>query len=312
MAPKISFYYLCGMEDELAGISIKFNEQALGALNFALAFIMLGIALDLKRDDFSKLLQQPRAAFIGLASQYLALPTITFLLVWLLQPAPSLALGMILVAACPGGNVSNFFSYLAKGNVSLSVSLSMVSTLAAVVLTPLQLQFWGSLLPETSAILTSVNLNLLDTLRVVATIMVMPILLGMFVSWKYPKLSAALKKPIKVLSFLILLGIIAGGLASNWKLFLDYYDRVIFLVFAHNGLALLAGFALGIVSGIGRAATKTVTIETAIQNSGLGLVLIFNFFEGNGGMAIITAWWGIWHILSGFTVSQLFKRYYPS
>lgn len=300
------------MEDELAGISIKFDEQALAMLNFALAFIMLGIALDLKRKDFSRLLQQPKAAFIGLLSQYLALPILTFLLVWALRPAPSLALGMILVASCPGGNVSNFFSFLAKGNVSLSVSLSMVSTLAAVVLTPLQLQFWGGLLPETAAILTSVNLRLLDTLQVVGIIMVAPILLGMFISWKFPKLSLVLKKPIKVLSFVILIGIIAGGLASNWKLFLTYYDRVIFLVLAHNGVALLAGFVMGIISGVGRAATKTITIETAIQNSGLGLVLIFNFFEGNGGMAIITAWWGIWHILSGFTVSQLFKRYYPT
>lgn len=299
------------MQDELAGISIKFNAEALGMLNFALGFIMLGIALDLKRSDFVKLLQNPKASITGLLSQYIALPVLTFLLVLVFRPAPSLALGMILVAACPGGNVSNFFTLLAKGNVSLSVSLSMISTLAAVLLTPLQLQFWGSLLPETRAILTSVNLNLLDTLKVVSTIMLIPIALGMWISWKYPKVSERIRKPIKIGSFVILLGIIVGGLASNWKLFIDYYDRVVFLVFAHNGIALLAGFALGVLSGIGRAATKTITIETAIQNSGLGLVLIFNFFEGNGGMAIITAWWGIWHILSGFTVSQLFKRYYP-
>ena len=300
------------MQDELAGISIKFNKEALGMLNFALGFIMLGIALDLKRSDFVKLLQEPKAAVVGLLSQYVVLPVLTFLLVYTFRPAPSLALGMILVAACPGGNVSNFFSYLAKGNVSLSVSLSMISTLAAVLLTPIQLQFWGGLLPETQTILTSVNLNLIDTLKVVSTIMLIPIGLGMLISWKLPKLSERIKKPIKIASFLILIGIIAGGLASNWKLFLDYYDRVVFLVFAHNGLALLGGFALGVVSGVGRAATKTITIETAIQNSGLGLVLIFNFFEGNGGMAIVTAWWGIWHILSGFTVSQLFKRYYPA
>lgn len=299
------------MQDELAGISIKFNAEALGMLNFALGFIMLGIALDLKRSDFVKLLQNPKASITGLLSQYIALPVLTFLLVLVFRPAPSLALGMILVAACPGGNVSNFFTLLAKGNVSLSVSLSMISTLAAVLLTPLQLQFWGSLLPETRAILTSVNLNLLDTLKVVSTIMLIPIALGMWISWKYPKVSERIRKPIKIGSFVILLGIIVGGLASNWKLFIDYYDRVVFLVFAHNGIALLAGFALGVLSGVGRAATKTITIETAIQNSGLGLVLIFNFFEGNGGMAIITAWWGIWHILSGFTVSQLFKRYYP-
>lgn len=296
----------------LEEIKIHFNEDALTSLNWALAFIMFGIALSLKKGDFKALAEAPKATLLGLLSQYIVLPTLTFLLVWWLKPHPSLALGMILVAACPGGNVSNFFTFLAGGHVALSVALSMVSTLAAFIVTPLQLGFWGGLLPETAALLTAVSLNFWDLFKVVSTILILPLIAGMLVAHLKPKLSQRVQKPIKVLSFVILLAIIVGGLAANLDLFVQHYQKVVYLVFAHNGLALLAAFGLGVLSGVGRASTKTVTIETGIQNSGLGLVLIFNFFDGNGGMAIITAWWGIWHIISGFTISQLFHRYYPS
>ena len=300
------------MHDDLTGIAIKFNQDALNLLNFVLAFIMFGVALSLRAKDFRNLITYPKSALFGLLSQYLALPLITILLVYLLKPHPVLGLGMILVAACPGGNVSNFFTFLAKGNVALSVALSMVSTIAAFLLTPFQLQFWGSFNSDTAALLQEVNLSPLKTMKVVAIILVVPVLLGMWFSAKFPKLTLKIQKPVKVLSFLLLIGIIVGGLMANWSLFLEHYSKVVFLVLAHNSAALAVAFAIGLLSGIGRAATKTITIETAIQNSGLGLVLIFNFFDGNGGMAIITAWWGIWHIISGFVVSQLFRKFYPS
>lgn len=297
---------------DLESIRLNFNQDALAGLNIALAFIMFGIALSIKKSDFKEIVERPKAAFIGLLSQYILLPVFTFLLVWLLKPHPAISLGMILIAACPGGNVSNFFTYLSKGNVALSVGLSAVSTLAAFILTPLQLQFWGSILPETNQILKTISLSFFDLFKVVSTILLIPLVLGMlFTQWK-PNWSAKIQKPVKVLSFVILLAIIGGGLSINLPLFKEYYNEVVYLVFVHNGIALLGAFFLGTISGIGRASVKTVTIETGIQNSGLGLVLIFNFFDGNGAMAIITAWWGIWHIIAGFTVSQLFKRYYPS
>jgi BASS family bile acid:Na+ symporter len=271
---------------------------------------MFGIALNLKKSDFQALFRSPKAAIVGLASQYLMLPALTVLLIYIIQPSPYLALGMILVAACPGGNVSNFFSHQAKGNVALSVALSMVSTLGAFVLTPLLFGFWGSMLPETEALLKTVDISFLKLVKIILIILVLPMILGMAFNKKWPELTEKLKKPISIISFLILIGIIAGGLLANTEIFKTYYHRVVYLVFAHNGIALFAAFILGVITGVGRASTKTITIETGIQNSGLGLVLVFNFFDGNGAMAIITAWWGIWHIISGFTLSQVFRKYY--
>ncbi|MBI1185363.1 bile acid:sodium symporter family protein [bacterium] len=281
-------------------------------LNLALAVIMFGIALSLKRSDFRAVVSYPKAALAGLFSQYLLLPAITVLLIIWLQPIPSLALGMVLIAACPGGNVSNFFTYLAKGNVALSVGLSMVSTLAAFVVTPLQLKLWSSLLPQTQALYASVHIDFWQLVKIVMTIMVLPLIAGMFVSKQWPAVAQKIKKPIKVASFVLLLIIIAAGLAANTDVFSKYYQHVVYLVFLHNGLALFLGFLLGLATGIGRAATKTISIETGIQNTGLGLVLVFNFFDGNGAMAIIAAWYGIWHIISGFLVSLLFKQFYKS
>ncbi len=298
------------MHDELLDVKINFNEDALGALNFALAFIMFGIALNLKRSDFKALFQSPKAAIVGLFSQYVMMPALTVLLIWIINPSPYLALGMVLVAACPGGNVSNFFSHLSKGNVALSVGLSMLSTLAAFALTPLIFGFWGSILPVTAHLLKTVDIGFLKLVKIILLIMVIPVLAGMGFSSKWPVLTEKIKKPISVISFIILIGIIAGGLLANTEIFRQHYHRVVYLVFAHNGIALLFAFILGIATGIGRAATKTITIETGIQNTGLGLVLVFNFFDGNGAMAIIAAWWGIWHIISGFIISQIFKKYY--
>ncbi|MFY0673084.1 MAG: bile acid:sodium symporter family protein [Bacteroidia bacterium] len=298
------------MHDELVNLRINFNEDALGALNFALAFIMFGIALNLKKSDFKALFKSPKAAIIGLISQYLMLPALTVLLIAIVKPSPYLALGMLLVAACPGGNVSNFFSHRAKGNVALSVALSMVSTLGAFLFTPLLFGFWGSILPETHELLKAVDISFLKLVKIILTILIVPLLLGMAFSKKYPILTEKLKSPISIISFLILIGIIVGGLLANTEIFKQHYQRVVYLVFAHNGAALLFAFILGILTGLGRASTKTITIETGIQNSGLGLVLVFNFFDGNGAMAIITAWWGIWHIISGFALSQIFRKYY--
>jgi len=298
------------MHDELVNLRINFSEDALAALNFALAFIMFGIALNLRKSDFKALFQSQTAAIVGLLSQYLMLPALTVLLIYILKPSPYLSLGMILIAACPGGNVSNFFSHQAKGNVALSVALSMVSTLGAFLFTPLLFGFWGSILPETQVLLKTVDISFLKLVKIILTILVIPVIIGMAFYKKWPLLTEKLRKPISIISFLILIGIILGGLLANTEIFKEYYHRVVYLVFAHNGLALIIAFLLGVVTGIGKASTKTVTIETGIQNSGLGLVLVFNFFDANGAMAIITAWWGIWHIISGFTLSQVFRKYY--
>ena len=298
------------MHDKLIDVRINFNEEALLGLNLALAFIMFGVALSLNKKDFIGLSKAPNAALWGLISQYLLLPILTVVLIVVLKPHPYLQLGMVLIAVCPGGNVSNFFTYLSKGNGALSVSLSMVSTITAFLLTPIALQVWTYFLPDTNEILRAVSVSFWDLFKIISIILLVPLVLGMGFSKLWPATAQKIQKPIKIISFLILVGIIIGGLTANIEIFKEYYHRVVYLVFIHNGLALLMAFIVGVVTGIGRASTKTITIETGIQNTGLGLALVFNFFDGNGAMAIIAAWGGIWHMVSGFVVSQLFKKYY--
>lgn len=128
---------------ELDSIRLNFSPNDLLALNLALALIMYGVALDLRFDDFKYLAKNPKAFFLGVLSQFVLLPFLTWCMILLIQPPPSVALGMFLVAACPGGNVSNFLSNLAKGNTALSVSLTAFSSLLSIVATPLNFAFWA-------------------------------------------------------------------------------------------------------------------------------------------------------------------------
>lgn len=295
------------MDSPLSDVQVNFSEGGLLALNISIAFIMFGVALSLKRENFKEVARNPRATVTGVLSQFVLLPALTFLLVWIIKPLPGLALGMILVAACPGGNVSNFFSLLAKGNVALSVSLTVIATLLASFMTPLNFELWGGILPYTSALLKSINLNFLDMLETVTVILAIPLVLGIWFAKQFPKITNKISKPIKYISFFILIGIIILAFYNNFQLFLDYYHYVFLIVLLHNAVALAGGFYFSKLMGNSFIDNRSISIETGIQNSGLGLILIFNFFDGHGGMAIITAWWGIWHIISGFIISKVYS-----
>jgi BASS family bile acid:Na+ symporter len=143
-------------------VRLNFNPQGLLIINVAIGLMMFGVALELKLEDFKRIAVAPKAPCIGLAAQFILLPAFTFLLTLILRPPPSIALGMMLVAACPGGNLSNIITYLAKGNCAVSVSMTAVSTAAAIVMTPFNLAFWGSLNPDTAQILKKVSLSPFD------------------------------------------------------------------------------------------------------------------------------------------------------
>lgn len=292
--------------DLLEGVKLNWNPDATIALNFAIAFIMFGVALGLTKKNFIDLYKNPRPTFTGIISQFLLLPFFTFILVWLFNPLPGLALGMILVAACPGGNVSNFFSALGKANVALSISLTAAASFLAVIFTPLNFEFWGGMLENTSPMLKKVNISFLEMVRLVFFTIALPLVIGLLFRARLPDITTKIDKPVRLVSFIILVAIIALAFASNYELFLQYYHYVIVLVLLHNALALAIGYYFSRIMNINQQDTRSITIETGIQNSGLGLLIIFTVFNGNGGMALIAAWWGIWHIISGFAISQYF------
>ncbi|MFC1662207.1 bile acid:sodium symporter family protein [Gemmatimonadota bacterium] len=293
--------------DSLADISLTFSPASLRILNLCLAFIMFGVALSLSPRHFRALLSQPGSVLTGVLSQLVLLPALTFLLVLILRPPPGMALGMFLVAACPGGNVSNYFSLVGKANVALSVSLTAISTLASVVCTPFLFQFWGNRYGPTAALLHSIDIPFLDVLVQILLVLTFPVAAGLLTAGLFPEVTRRISQPIRHLSFLILLGFIAVAFYANAQQFVMYIHLVLALVFLHNASALTSGYLLA--RGVGQSIenSRSIAIETGIQNSGLGLILVFTFFAGHGGMALVAAWWGIWHIIAGAAVAWLFS-----
>jgi BASS family bile acid:Na+ symporter len=293
-------------------VQLHFNPQTLTLLNAVLGLVMLGVALDLRVEDFRAALKTPKALALGLLGHHVLFPAMTYALVWILQPMPSIALGMILVSSCPAGHISNFLVHLARGNTALSVSVSGLSTAVATFMTPLNFAFWGHLHPVTNGLMKQVAMNPWEMLEVIVLLLGVPLVAGMWVARHHPRVAQRVRKPMKILSLLILMGFIVGALAANFRYFLDYIHFVLVVVFIHNLLALASGYSLAAALRLPERDRRAITFEMGIQNSGLGLILIFNFFNGLGGMAIVTAWWGIWHIVAGLTLAAFWRRRDPN
>jgi BASS family bile acid:Na+ symporter len=294
--------------NELDQVTLNFSTQNLFYMNLSLGFIMFGVALRLTLKDFLMVFTYPKSVVTGFVSQFLALPFLTFLLVLIFRPIPSVALGMMLVAACPGGNISNFMTSLANGNAALSVTMTAIASVLAVFMTPLNISFWGGMYEPTASILESVSLNFWDMVKIVAMILIVPMILGMLVRQYKPRIADGLHPITHYGSILIFGAIILLAFKANFHLFIDYVHLIVLIVLVHNVTGILAGFGLARLFKLPGPDQKTLAIETGIQNSGLGLGLIFTFFDGLGGMAIVAGWWGIWHIISGLSLAYFFKN----
>jgi len=293
---------------DLDTILLNFSPLSLQLLNAILAIVMFSIALDLRFEDFSRLAKAPKSLITGLVSQFLVLPVLTFLLVLVVEPRASIALGLILIAACPGGNISNFITHRAGGNAALSVSMTAIATMAGILLTPVNIAFWASLYGPTRELLRSTEIDPVQVAITVSLMLALPLIIGIVINSRYPSFADKVRRPLQNLSMLIFVAFIVLALAANWDFFLGYAHYVALLVLLHNALALAGGYATATVAGLSAYDRRAVTIETGIQNSGLGLILIFGFFNGLGGMAVAAAFWGIWHAISGIILAKLMSR----
>jgi BASS family bile acid:Na+ symporter len=303
----------------LDNVRLNFSPAGLLALNVTIAFIMFGVALDIKLKQFKDLMMNPKSVIVGAISQFVLLPAVTFLFIMLLNPTPTVALGMILISACPGGNISNFMSSLAKGNVALSVSLTAISTVAATFMTPLNFALWGKLFVNHYAnsaadnYLVPIEIDLWQMVQTVVILLGIPVVLGLLTSHFMPKLTGKIKKPIRQLSIIIFIAFVIILLSANFDHFVRFIHLVFIIVLIHNGLALATGYYTATLFKLPGIDRRTITIETGIQNSGLALVLMFNpkIFPPElelGGMTIIAAWWGVWHIISGLAFSTIWAK----
>ena len=289
-------------------IKINFDTEGLWILNIALAIIMFGVALSIKIDDFKLLIKKPKILLVGVFSQFFLLPALTFVAILIIKPHPSFALGMMMIAACPGGNISNFFSKMAKGNSALSVSLTAFATVICVLMTPLNLQFYSGLYEPTNEIIKTVQLDPIELFKLVLLILGIPIVLGMLLNHYFEEISKKIEVLLKPFSIIVFLALIVIAFYDNIDVFLNYIHLVAGLVIFHNIGAYFIGFYTAKIFGLEKRDRKTISMETGIQNGGLGLLLIFQFFDGLGGMALLAAFWSIWDIFSGMVLAIFWAR----
>ena len=308
-----------GSLQQLDTLSINFNRTGNWLLMLFMAIVMYGVALGLKPQFFLGVLNRPRSLFIGLLCQWIVLPMVTFLLCVLFHSLvpPMVAMGLILVASCPGGAVSNFMTSYSKGNAELSVLMSTITTLGAPIFTPINYAIWGGLYVkymDASAgdVLRTLQVPPLQIALTVILIIGVPVLLGLVTVKFAPNASARLKVIMRYVSIVVFLSVAGIMFSQNILLFKEYIGYIFIIVFIHN----LVGFGIGYSAAtIGKTPVKdrrSVTLEVGIQNSGLGLLLLFNtgIFPpevAKGGMVFVTAWWGVWHIVSGLILGTAFR-----
>lgn len=307
--------------EALNAVSINFGQGGMTIVNIILAFVMFGVALGIKPQTFKDVFKNPKSVIVGIILQWVGLPAVTFAIALALNPVitPMIALGMILVASCPGGNISNFISSLSKGNVELSISMTAVTTAFAPLVTPFNFFFWGSMYSQIIAMrndIPTLVIPFFPMLEQILLLLGVPIFLGLLFARYFPNATKKITKPAQVLSILLFIGMVIVSFSQNFQIFLDNIFYVFFIVMLHNACALATGYFGGKIARVPERDRRSFTVEIGIQNSGLGLILLFNpaifppeIWRGHyGGMLFITAWWGIWHIVSGLTVAYLFRR----
>ena len=208
--------------ESIDDVVLNFSPTSLQILNAVLAIVMFSIAIDLTPGDFKRLLRAPKSLLVGLLSQFIVLPVVTFVMLLIAQPRPSIALGLIVVAACPGGNISNFITHRAGGNSALSVSMTAIATVGAIILTPVNIALWGNLYEPTREILRSTSIDPLQVAITVGLMLVLPLVLGITLNVMRPDLTSKINRPLQWLSMAIFTAFIALALGANWDFFLQF------------------------------------------------------------------------------------------
>ena len=299
------------MAPGLDDVTLNLDAGARSGLSIILAMMMFSVGLGLRVDDFRRVLRRPGVILFGTALQVLALPALTFLLTFALAPTPSIALGMMVVAACPGGNASNVLTQAARGDAALSVSLTALSSALAVLTTPFNIVFWAGLHPRTSPLLGAIGLDRSAFLSETALTLGFPLGLGLLLAERAAPVALRIRKPLHTLSLLALCGFIVGALITNGSPLATAGWSIFPVLVVQDGMALALGYGAARLAGLSDAAKRAFTFETGIRNSGLGLVILLGHFKGLGGAALITAGWGVWHLISGGALAAWWSQRAP-
>lgn len=285
--------------DALDTFQLDLGSASEIGMAIVLAIMMFAVALGLRPANFAFFKTQPKLYFTGVIAQIIGLPLLTLALCFVVNPHPSVALGMILIACCPGGNTSNLIALFARANTALSVSLTATSSVMAAFITPISILFWSGLYPPTRALLTEININVVSFLAQTLIILALPLLIGMLVRFFTPKIADRIQTPLAVISGLGLLAIILIASARFFPIFIALGLGLFVLVIGHNLLAFGLGYLSARLIKADTASRRALTIEVGIQNSGLGIVILLTQLGGVGGAGAVAGLWGVWHLIAG-------------
>lgn len=290
--------------------SLRIVLDPIGQIGVALALmiVMFSVALGLRIDDFAFLRDKPLLFVGGVLAQVVILPLVTFILILAIKPAASIALGMIVVACCPGGAVSNLLTYLSRGNIAASVALTATSSLLAAILTPASILFWSHAYEPTATLLRTLDVSPVMFLVQTTFLLAVPLILGMVVATKAPDVAQRIRKRTTILGVSVLVGVIIYGIVYFFPVLFPVLPLLGGVVVLHNAVAFATGSLAGRALSRDPATRRALTFEIGIQNSGLALVILLSQLKGLGGAAAIAAVWGVWHLIAGGLLALFFRQ----
>jgi len=258
-------------------------------LAISLIIIMFGMGLSLTLFDFKRVVTYPKAMIIGLICQLLLLPVIGYIIAITLSLSPTTAIGIMLLAACPGGPTSNMLTYMAKGDLALSVSLTAVSSMISILSIPFIVQF---ALVEFSNQSMAITVDALTMIKQLLVIVIIPVAIGMFIKAKYESFALKMEKPVKIASAIIFILVIIGVTISIKDVFLSYLSEAGLPAILLNISTMTIGFMAAVLFKLTRPQAISISIETGIQNGTLAITLA-TIALNNAEYSIVPAIYGL-------------------
>lgn len=276
------------------------NFNGINVLNLLLSIVLFTMGTTLKMNDFVNVFKNPKEIAVGISAQYVIMPVIALLLARIFSLNDALTVGLILVGTVPGGTASDVITFLSKGDVALSVSLTAVSTVISPLLTPLiTLLLLGN----------QINFNPVDMFVSIIEIVIIPIILGILLNYKFPDFCESLKDYLPAISSIVICLIVAGVIGVNKQAILTSSVIIIVVIILQYFLAMFIGFGVGYLAGMGKKQIITVAIELAFQNSGLSTSLAKTHFPSLSQATVPGALYSVWQNFAGSILAYVFRRY---
>jgi BASS family bile acid:Na+ symporter len=295
--------------ETLDSLRIVLDPLGQAGVALALMLVMFGVALGLRVQDFRILADQPSLYLGGVLAQIVLLPLVTFGLIILISPPPSIALGMIVVACCPGGSVSNLLTYLSRGDIAVSVALTATSSMLAALLTPASTLFWARAYEPTAELLVSLDVNPLLFIGQTTLLLALPLAAGMIVAAKLPDLAERIRKRATVAGAAVLGATIVYGIAYFYPILWPAIGLLAGITIMHNTVAFATGAVVGMVLSKQASIRRALTFEIGIQNAGLALIILLAQLKGVGGAAAVAAVWGVWDLIAGGLLAMSYNYF---